>query len=283
MIYRFGLFEFDSELLALTREGQPVHLQHQPAQVLAALLAAAGRIVTREELCQALWGPDTFVDFDRGLNFCIAQVRTALNDDAASPRYVRTAPKRGYEFVCPVAVVSPVEPQPGGRTTGPSAWTGWRLGAVLAVVAVIAFAVYLRSEPRDGRLVVAVARFDNQTGDPEMTRFADGITDNVVVQLAGESGNAFDVVGNAAILRRPRDNRDLSAIAESLQARYVIIGQVQRDGAHVRVLGHLIRLPDQRHVQVARFEDIADSGADRSADIAARIVQAFRDPLRERR
>ena len=121
MIYRFGLFEFDTDALSLTREGQPVHLQHQPAQVLGVLLAAAGRIVTREELCQALWGPDTHVDFDRGLNFCIAQVRTALNDDAASPRYVRTAPKRGYEFVCPVAAV---EPRVSDHTAAPSVWRG---------------------------------------------------------------------------------------------------------------------------------------------------------------
>src|SRR5581483_310694 len=167
--------------------------------------------------CQALWGPDTHVDFDRGLNFCIAQVRTALNDDAGSPRYVRTAPKRGYEFVCPVAAV---EPRVSDHTAATSAWRRWRLGATLAIVAVVGFAVYLRSEPRDGRIVVAVARFDNETGDPGMVRFADEITDNLVVLLAGESGNAFDVVGNAAILRRPRNDRDLRAIAESLRARY---------------------------------------------------------------
>jgi len=251
--------------------------------LLARLVADAGRVVTREELRLALWGADTFVDFDRGLNFCIAQVRTALHDDAASQRYIRTAPKKGYEFVCPVACAGP---QQRDRPAGASAWKRWGrrgLGAALAAVVVLAFAVYLRSEPRDRKVVVAVARFDNETGDPAITRFADDLTDNLVVQLAGESRDVFDVVGNASILRRPRAERDLSAIAESLRAGYVVIGQVQRDGDHVRVLGHLIRLPNQRHVQVARFDDITDPGADRSAAIAIDIARAFEDQLRARR
>src|SRR5438105_3596997 len=101
-MYRFGVFHFDADGLELSRDGRPVRLQPQPAQVLLALLANAGRTVSREELRQAVWHDDTYVDFDRGLNFCIAQIRGALGDDAVTPRYIRTIPKRGYEFVCPV-------------------------------------------------------------------------------------------------------------------------------------------------------------------------------------
>ena len=45
---------------------------------------------------------ETFVDFERGLNFCIAQIRSALGDDSTTPRYVRTIPRRGYQFIAPV-------------------------------------------------------------------------------------------------------------------------------------------------------------------------------------
>src|SRR5438309_6172028 len=100
--YRFGVFEFDARTLDLSREGRPIRLQPQPAQVLLTLVANAGRIVSRDELRQAVWRDDTYVDFDRGLNFCIAQIRSALGDDAGAPRYIRTIPKKGYEFVCPV-------------------------------------------------------------------------------------------------------------------------------------------------------------------------------------
>src|SRR5205809_605279 len=90
--YRFGLFEFDRAHNDLRREGMSVRLQAQPAQVLACLLENAGTIVSREQLRHAVWKDDTFVDFERGLNFCIAQIRSALDDEAASPRFVRTIP-----------------------------------------------------------------------------------------------------------------------------------------------------------------------------------------------
>jgi DNA-binding winged helix-turn-helix (wHTH) protein len=103
---RFGIFTFDGATNQLHREGVPVHLEAQPAQVLAMLLTHAGQLVTRDELRQAVWGADTFVDFDRGLNYCVAQIRAALKDSAESPRFVRTLPKRGYQFIAPVETVA---------------------------------------------------------------------------------------------------------------------------------------------------------------------------------
>src|SRR5882724_8085081 len=95
--YRFGIFEFDSDAADLRREGIPIRLQAQPAQVLALLLENAGEVVTRETLQQKVWADGTQVDFERGLNYCIAQVRSALGDSADSPRFVRTVPKKGYQ------------------------------------------------------------------------------------------------------------------------------------------------------------------------------------------
>jgi DNA-binding winged helix-turn-helix (wHTH) protein/TolB-like protein len=284
-IYRFGVFRFDARTLDLDRDGQSVRLQRQPAQVLAVLIANAGRLVTRDELCHAVWGTDTFVDFDRGLNFCIAQIRTALTDDAGTPRYVRTVPKKGYEFICPVEVVESVGmhaiagAEHGQATPGAIArMLGRRRAIAVAIVAVafgVALAAYFRRSSRSDRPIVAVARFDNETGDPALTRFSDYLTDTLVEQLTETSGGSFDVIGNAAILRGARINRDLRAIGASLHANYIVLGQVQRDTGRVRVLGHLIRLPDQTHVSVARFEDVRDQTLAQTGEIAARITQQF--------
>ena len=103
--FRFGLFDFDPATGTLSREGLPVRLQPQPARVLALLVERAGVIVSREELRQRVWGSDTFVDFERGLNFCIAQIRSALADTAGAPRYIETLPRRGYRFIAPVHVL----------------------------------------------------------------------------------------------------------------------------------------------------------------------------------
>jgi DNA-binding winged helix-turn-helix (wHTH) protein/TolB-like protein len=289
-IYRFGVFRFDAQTLDLQRDGQSVRLQRQPAQVLAVLIANAGRLVTRDELCHAVWGTDTFVDFDRGLNFCIAQIRMALSDDAGTPRYVRTVPKKGYEFICPVEVVESVGThalagaEHGRAPHRAAAWTParrrWTAVAVVAVIIGVALVAYFRGSSRSNRPIVAVARFDNETGDPALTRFSDYLTDTLVEQLTETSGGSFDVIGNAAILRGARVNRDLRAIGASLHASYIVLGQVQRDTGRVRVLGHLIRLPDQTHVSVARFEDVRDQTLARTSEIAASITQQFAPRLK---
>ena len=115
---RFGLFEFDPRTGELTREGRSVKLAPQPARVLARLLEPPGELVLRDELRDLLWGHDTFVDFERGLNFCILQVRTALGDNSDNPRFVQTVPRKGYRFIAPVASLSDVAPD-SAPPTGP--------------------------------------------------------------------------------------------------------------------------------------------------------------------
>jgi adenylate cyclase len=105
-----------------------------------------------------------------------------------------------------------------------------------------------------GQPIVAVLRFDNETNDPGMTRFSDSLTDNVVERLTALSLGKYDVIGNARILRLPRDQRNLTAIASSLHASYVVLGQVQNNGTQSRILVHLIHLPDQTHLWVARLD-----------------------------
>lgn len=98
----FGAFELDLQLGVLKKNGIRLRCQEQPLQVLAALAARPGELVTREELRRRVWPQDTFVDFDHALNTAIKKIRATLNDDADSPRYIETVPRRGYRFVAPV-------------------------------------------------------------------------------------------------------------------------------------------------------------------------------------
>ena len=96
---RFGDFELNEQTFELRKNGAPVRIQQQPARVLAFLLQHRGTLVTREQIRLAIWGDDTFVDFEQGLNFCIRQIRLALVDQAEKPRYIETLPRLGYRFV----------------------------------------------------------------------------------------------------------------------------------------------------------------------------------------
>src|SRR5262245_19304180 len=101
-ILRFGAFELHPGSGELRRHGDPVKLPPQPFKVLEALVRRGGEVVTREEIRERVWHGDTFVDFDQGLNFCIRQIREALGDNADSPQFIETLPRRGYRFVAPV-------------------------------------------------------------------------------------------------------------------------------------------------------------------------------------
>jgi DNA-binding winged helix-turn-helix (wHTH) protein/TolB-like protein len=277
--FRFGIFEFDAGARELRRDGRPVRLQSQPAQLLAFLLEHAGEVVSRDDLRNTIWGTETFVDFERGLNFCIAQVRSALDDDATSPRFIRTIPKRGYQFIAPVQRLndsmakSETSTISRRSTVSKAAWAS----GVLLLLALSALGGYwARSLAMAKRQpIVAVVRFDNETADATMTRFADGLTDNVVEELTRMSRGRYAVVGNARILRLPRDQRDLNAIGASLHAAYIVLGQVQSDGAQTRVLAHLIRLPEQSHLWVARIESATPNPLDAESSAAQKVGDQF--------
>src|SRR6476620_3232537 len=98
----FGVFEVDLRAGELRKRGLRVRLQPQPFQVLAMLLERRGDVVSREELQQALWPANTFVDFDHGLNKAINKIREALGDSAEAPRFIETVAKRGYRFIAHV-------------------------------------------------------------------------------------------------------------------------------------------------------------------------------------
>jgi DNA-binding winged helix-turn-helix (wHTH) protein len=98
MVIRFDRFSLDRRSLELRDDGRLVPLQQQPARVLLLLLERGGELVTRDDLRRAIWGDETFVDFNRSLNFCVSQIRAALGDSVDEPRFIETLRGRGYRF-----------------------------------------------------------------------------------------------------------------------------------------------------------------------------------------
>jgi cholera toxin transcriptional activator len=106
-VYRFGMFELDTASGELRKDGKSrPRMRDQALQILTMLLEKPDTLVTREELRERLWPADTFVDFDHGLNSAMNQVRSALGDTPANPRFVQTLPRRGYRFIAPVQIVA---------------------------------------------------------------------------------------------------------------------------------------------------------------------------------
>ena len=289
----FGVFVFDPASGALTREGSLVRLQPQPARVLAILVGRAGEVVTREDLRQLIWNDGTFVDFERGLNFCIAQIRSALKDSADSPRFIETIPRRGYRFIAPVRLVSePVSaPAPArapviefdAHTRQMGRHKPWLAAIAISILAVTTAGLVVRTwqvaNAGDRRSRIAVVPFDNETGLDDFDAVARGVADATVARLATpERVERLSVIGNAAALYQPRAFRDLRRIGTALHADYVVLAQMKRDATRVRLIAHLIRVSDETHLWANTYDRAAFT-LDVQAEIAESIASAVVERL----
>lgn len=266
MHYRFGVFEFESSSGELRKAGRPVALEPQPARALGVLLARADQLVSRDELRAAVWGADTHVDFDRGLAYCISQIRTALGDAGDSPRFIQTIPKKGYRFIAPLHAPAPLSEtssvlegdpstaarlRPSGRLSQRSYLA--MLAAVLLAAGLVGGVALRRSGETPARVVVAVSVFDNETGLADYDRLVSGLSDLVVTRLTELAPDRVAVIGNAAVLRQPRNIRNLKAVASGVQADYVLLGQLQEADSGLRFITHVIRLSDETHLRANRL------------------------------
>jgi DNA-binding winged helix-turn-helix (wHTH) protein/Tol biopolymer transport system component len=170
----FGVFELDRQTGELFKHGTKLKLQGQPIAVLALLLERPGELVTREEIRKHLWPEDTFVDFEHSLNTHIKKLRQVFDDDAETPRYIETLPRRGYRFVAQVeatpngdVVVADAESAP---TQAPKL-RRWKYATTAAVVlGVAAAALYWVNRPRTP--VVTGIHQLTRTGHPKGFTFA---------------------------------------------------------------------------------------------------------------
>src|SRR5215472_10081260 len=117
-IFRFGVFEADETTGELRKHGVRIKLHSQPFHLLVMLLERPLELVTREEMRQRLWGGDTFVDFDHGLNSAVNKLREALGDSASQPRHIETIAGKGYRYIGSVELA-----EPAARTSAVTAAT----------------------------------------------------------------------------------------------------------------------------------------------------------------
>jgi Tol biopolymer transport system component/DNA-binding winged helix-turn-helix (wHTH) protein len=122
---RFGPYELDIAAGRLLKNGIAVKLQPQPFRVLLLLIQHAGEVVPREEIQSSVWGDSTFVDFERGINFCINQIRAVLCDNAEKPRYIETIPRCGYRFIGQLTASLPLNSAAKAEPASPKTVYDW--------------------------------------------------------------------------------------------------------------------------------------------------------------
>lgn len=258
---RFGPYALDARSGELRRDGELVPIAPQPFRLLLALASRPGQVVTREELRREVWGDETFVDFERGLNFCILQARTALGDDAKNPLYIETLPRRGYRFVANVGRPSKRHP------------VRWISAAAALLVVVVALA-WQRDQPiPTGKTMLAVLPFEGAAP------FADGMTEELITHLGALQPQRLGVIARTSILTYRDTKKSVRNIGRELRVQYVVEGSVRREGDRVRVSAQLIDTRDQTQLWSESFDRNGAGALAIQRDVAERIARALRIEL----
>jgi TolB-like protein/DNA-binding winged helix-turn-helix (wHTH) protein len=297
----FGVFHLDIKKGELKRLGTSLRLSPQPFRLLALLASRHGNVVTREDIQQELWGPETFVDFERGLNHCIRQIRAVLGDGAGAPSYIETLPRIGYRFIAPVTIAGPElasaessshspgerrqteSEKPAEKKTDPRRRRLFVLAGAVAILVLAAFSLSLfrrretRPAPPSARLMVAVLPFENLTGDPNQEYLSDGVTDELIVHLGGISPSRLGVIARSSTVSYKHSGKLPAQISRELGVNYLLEGTVKRSGQTIRITAQLVRPEDQTELWADSYQ--GEVNAERilafQQSVAGRVAQSL--------
>ena len=301
-VVRFGTYEVSLQSGEVRKAGVKIRVQQQPMKLLEILLERPGEVVTREELRSRVWADESFGDFDQAVNIAIAKLRSALGDSAENPRYIETLPKRGYRFIADVSVVdaeartkrpeSAAGDLPGtesghqfqgtGLTVTPKRrlWPTRRVVALVFVLILPILAVWLfrsRRRPPTGIRSLAVLPLANFSGDASQDYFADGMTDELITDLAQIS--ALRVISRTSVMVYKGARKPLPEIARELNVDAVVQGSVQRSGDQVHITAQLIEASADKHLWAKSYEGNLRDTLALQKKVASAIAEQIRVQL----
>jgi DNA-binding winged helix-turn-helix (wHTH) protein/cytochrome c-type biogenesis protein CcmH/NrfG len=244
-IYRFGPFVLERPAFRVLRDDEPLALSPKLVDLLLYFVSRPALLITKDELLGAIW-PDVAVT-ENALTQAVSDLRQALGDDPASPRYIQTVARRGYRFIAPVESLEPLG--------GPA-----------------------RADTSDGQLIsepgglrsVAVLDFVNLSKSPDLDWLSTGIAETVTNDLSSfKVLRVVDRVGVGEAERRT--DQSLPAVARELGVQLVVVGSYQHAGGRLRITARI--------VEVATGGDLAEAKVDGRIedvfDLQDRIVRQF--------
>jgi TolB-like protein/DNA-binding winged helix-turn-helix (wHTH) protein/Tfp pilus assembly protein PilF len=298
---RFGQFVLDTRKRTLSRGDSPVFLTPKAFDVLIFLVQNPNRLVTKEELLQAVWG-NTFVE-EGNLTQYISHLRKALGDNSEDTRLIVTIARKGYQFTANVVAVAELGdiskrtdvriPTTEGRQTdispvefpaeeaAPKVQKPWRRAAVVAVSAVILVGVAYISwrhfraitPPKSERILLAVLPFQNLTGDPNKEYLADGLTEETISQLSRLNPERLGVISRTSVMGYKHKDERPDQIGRDLSVQYLLENSIRESGNHIRLTAQLIQVKDQTHLWSQEYDYPAMDILNIEEDVAKAVAR----------
>jgi len=262
----------------LRRGTRVIKIEKNPMELLILLVESQGRLVTREEIVQKLWGDSVYVDTRHGINTAVHKLRTALRDDSDHPRILETVVGKGYRLVAatvlkapttaPIPTPSPSQAdgnksEPVQRDTdtkkqGKSYWKPWMI-AVTATACLAAALWQFAPGLRDRVLgrqkplqSLVVLPFENLSGDSTKDYIAEGFTDELTTEIAEQT--PLRVVSRTSAMHYKGSNKPLPEIARELKVDAVVEGSIVLSDQQARVTAQLIQTSNDQHLWAHTYQ-----------------------------
>jgi TolB-like protein/DNA-binding winged helix-turn-helix (wHTH) protein/Tfp pilus assembly protein PilF len=269
------------------------------------LLERPGEVVTRDELRSRLWQQETFVDFDHSLNVAINKLREVLCDSAERSRFIETVPRLGYRFIAPLTggtaspspstrapdssspPIQPAQkPESSARIQGearPGSKPSWRVRwytVALALLIVCSAAIYygrhawkrVPAAPAE-KVMLAVMPFENLTGDPANEYFSDGLTEEMITQLAVLGPRRLGVIARTSVMSYKHSDKTVDRVGRQLGVQYIVEGSVRQSSGRVRITAQLIQVKDQTHIWAQEYNRNASDVLTMEREVASDIAR----------
>lgn len=263
----------------LTDGEQCGRLEPKVMGLLVYLATHPGRVIGKEELLGAVW-PDTHVQ-EVALSRSISEIRRQLGDDARSPRFIETLPKRGYRLMVPVERLSkpPVDDRhpevesiaESGRTA-PRRHLRWAVGLALVLGAL---GLWITAVPTTSS--VAVMPFRNLGEDLAMDYFSAGMTEDLTARLSQVGELRVKPLATGA--SNELAPRDLSRLGSSAHVDAVLDGSVRREGERIRVVARLVEVESGEILWADSYDHHLEGIFDLQQELANRITRALEASL----
>jgi TolB-like protein/DNA-binding winged helix-turn-helix (wHTH) protein len=261
--YAYVFLEFTLDVVSerLLRGATELKLRPKSFQTLRHLVENHGRLISRDELMQAVWG-DVAVT-DESITKCIADIRKALADD--SHAIVRTVTCRGFLFQAEVRAVPAIqlEDQMHAPTEGTvRALPRWPVRAIVPLIAIGVITAFVghylaghkahQFASRPAYEAIAVLPFEPLSAGEDQRYLGDGITEAVITSLGEIS--PLRVVARTSVNQYQGTKKPIQQIARELKVDAVVEGTITQSGDRLRITANLIQVSPEKHLWAHSYE-----------------------------
>ncbi len=267
--FAFDGFTINVDASLLLKAGEKVPLGPRPFEVLLYLIKKHDVVVTKQELFEQIWGTD-FVT-DSALTQVIKEIRLVLGDDAHSPRYIRTVHRKGYQFIAPLTDATRTAKR-GLRTL--------QFALVISAVGILILAISFWVKPTEPQYPpdsIAVLPFVNMSSDPQQEYFSDGISEELLNQLAKIP--ELQVISSSSSFAFKGEQTDIPTVAKKLNVAHILEGSVRKTGNQVRISAQLIETRTDKHLWSETYDRELENIFDVQDEISEAIVEALKGSL----